>query len=170
VIPNSAIYTQSVKIFNAYGVRRTAIDVGIGYGDDVDEARRLMLEAISSVEGVLSEPPPSVVTKAFGDSSISLRARWWTKSRRSEMVRVRDRVIPAIRRRLGENGIDLPYPTRQVLFHDQTEETDGDRAHQREGWPAGKGTTPRPRSIAQSITRVAEIIPQANGDAGGRDR
>ncbi|HEY9233332.1 MAG TPA: mechanosensitive ion channel family protein, partial [Blastocatellia bacterium] len=92
VIPNSAIYTQSVKIFNAYPVRRTAIDVGIGYGDDVDEARRLMLEAISGVEGVLSEPPPSVVTKAFGDSSISLRARWWTKSRRSEMVRVRDRV------------------------------------------------------------------------------
>ncbi|HJQ26054.1 MAG TPA: mechanosensitive ion channel family protein [Blastocatellia bacterium] len=170
VIPNSAVYTQSVKIFNAYPVRRTAIDVGIGFGDDVDEARRLMLEAISGVDGVLTEPPPSVVTKAFGDSGVILRARWWTKSPRREMVRVRDYVIPAIRRKLGENGIDLPYPTQQVLFHDQTEETDGDRARQREGWPAGRGTVPRPRSIAQSISRVAEIIPQPNGDAGGKER
>lgn len=166
VIPNSAIYTQSVKVFNAYPVRRTAMDISIGYGDDADEARRLMVEAISRVEGVLTEPPPSVVTKAFGDSGIVMRARWWTKSPRREMVSVRDRVLPAIRRKLGENGIDLPYPTTQVLFHDQTEETDGDRSRQREGWPAGHGTVPRPRSIAQSISRVAETIPQSNGNAG----
>jgi small conductance mechanosensitive channel len=166
VIPNATIYTQSVKIFNAYDVRRTAIDIGIGYGDDVDEARRLMLEALSEVEGVLSEPPASVIAKEFGDSSITLRARWWTKSRRADMVRARDRVIPAIRRKLGEHGIDIPYPTHQILFHDQTEESDGDRARQREGWPAGKRATPRPRSIAQSILRVAETMPKPNGNAG----
>ena len=165
VIPNSTIYTQSVKIFNAYAVRRTAIDIGVGYGDDVDEARRLMLEAMSGVEGVLSEPPPSVVAKEFGDSGVTLRARWWTKSRRADMVRARDLVIPAIRRKLGENGVDIPYPTHQILFHDQTEETDGERARQREGWPASKQATPRPRSIAQSIMRVAETITKPNGNA-----
>lgn len=165
VIPNATIYTQSVKIFNAYDVRRTAIDVGIGYGDDIDDARRLVLDALGEVEGVLSDPPPSVVATTFSDSGVNLRARWWTKSRRSDMVRARDRVIPAIRRKLSENGIDIPYPTQQVLFHDQTEETDGDRARQREGWPAGKQATPRPRSIAQSIMRVTEMMPKANGNA-----
>jgi len=39
---------------------------------------------------------------------------------------VRDRVIAAINRSLNEAGIDMPYPTTQILFHDQTEETDGD--------------------------------------------
>lgn len=165
VVPNSTIYTQAVKVFNAYDVRRTAIDVGIGYGDDIDEARRLIVEAIGESEGVLSDPPPSVVATAFGDSSVTLRARWWTKSRRADFVRARDHVIPAIRRKLGEHGIDIPYETHQVLFHDQTEEADGDRARQREGWPAGKQATPRPRSIAQAITRVAETIPKSNGNA-----
>jgi hypothetical protein len=33
-------------------------------------------------------------------------------------------------------------PTQQILFHDQTEETDGDRARQREGWPKGKREAP----------------------------
>ncbi len=41
-------------------------------------------------------------------------------------------------------GIDLPYTNTQVLFHDQTEKTDGDRSRQREGWPAGRNP-PRDR-------------------------
>ena len=43
-----------------------------------------------------------------------------------------------------EHGIDLPFPTQMILFHDQTEEVDGDRRHQREGWPAG-AHAPAPR-------------------------
>jgi hypothetical protein len=44
---------------------------------------------------------------------------------------------------LDKEGIDMPYPTQVHLFHDQTEETDGNRAKQREGWPAGTGEVPR---------------------------
>jgi len=58
-----------------------------------------------------------------------------------------DKVLTAIRNSFVENGIDLPYPTQQILFHDQTEESDGDRSRQREGWPAGKGKpVPAPRA------------------------
>lgn len=67
-------------------------------------------------------------------------------------------MISAIKQKLYvEHGINLPYPTTQVLFHDQTEETDGDRAHQREGWPAGNREVPQPRSISGSLRRLAEM-------------
>jgi small-conductance mechanosensitive channel len=46
------------------------------------------------------------------------------------------RVLTAVKHQLVAAGIDLPFPTQQILFHDQTEPTDGDRARQREGWPA----------------------------------
>jgi small conductance mechanosensitive channel len=59
-----------------------------------------------------------------------------------------------------ENGIDLPYPTRQILFHDQTEETDGDRSLQREGWPAGNSAVPKPRSISGSLRKLIELRSQ----------
>ncbi|MDB9356770.1 mechanosensitive ion channel family protein, partial [Nodularia spumigena CS-587/03] len=69
-----------------------------------------------------------------------------------------DQVISAIKQKLYvENGIDLPYPTRQILFHDQTEETDGDRTRQREGWPSGKNKVPKPRSIGGSLQRLAQL-------------
>ena len=43
----------------------------------------------------------------------------------------------AIKLALDSESIDMPYPTQVLLMHDQTEETDGDRTKQREGWPAG---------------------------------
>jgi small conductance mechanosensitive channel len=52
-------------------------------------------------------------------------------------VHVRGRVIQAIKQALCRAGIDLPFPANVVLLHDQTEEADGDRTRQREGWPAG---------------------------------
>jgi small conductance mechanosensitive channel len=72
-------------------------------------------------------------------------------------------VIAAIKSRLLEQGIDLPLPTQQVLFHDQTEESDGDRARQREGWPAGPGEVPQARGIAASLQ---QLVPGAGRDAG----
>ena len=57
-------------------------------------------------------------------------------------------ILAAMRKLFPDAGIDLPFPTTQVLFHDQTEVTDGDRAKQREGWPAGD-TIPAPRYAAR---------------------
>ena len=70
--------------------------------------------------------------------------RWWTHSKRSEVVRTQGRVVRAMKSALSEAEIDLPFPTNVVLLHDQTEETDGDRRRQREGWPAGDNP-PAPR-------------------------
>ena len=86
------------------------------------------------------------------------------------MVHAQGGVIAAIKQALGEAHIDLPFPTRVVLLHDQTEETDGDRSRQREGWPAGE-TPPRPRhlnSIMFSAARHARIDSSATADAERR--
>lgn len=65
-------------------------------------------------------------------------------------------VIPTFKKTLVENGIDLPFPTQQILFHDQTEEIDGNRSRQREGWPSGKGKVPKPRNIGDSLRLLAQ--------------
>jgi small conductance mechanosensitive channel len=162
VIPNSDLYTTSVTVNTAFPVRRIEQDVGIGYGDDIERARALILEAIREVEEVKQEPAPDVLVTTFAESSVTLRARWWGDSPQIATLRVQDRVLTAINGKLSANGIDLPFPTRQILFHDQTEETDGDRRRQREGWPAGAGEVPAPRSLAHAILRLAE----ARSDAG----
>jgi small-conductance mechanosensitive channel len=158
VIPNSHLFTESVVVNTAFPVRRSEYTVGIGCSDDIADAMRLMLEAMRGVEGVLEEPAPDVLVAELGDFSVNIRARWWTDSVRSNLLKVQSRVIAEIKERLLAHGIDLPYPTQHVLFHDQTEETDGDRSRQREGWPAGDAPVPEQRRIGASIDRISEAL------------
>jgi small conductance mechanosensitive channel len=163
VIPNSELFTNSVTVNTAFDNRRLQYDIGIGYGDDIDIAKELILEAIDSVKEVLKDPTPDVLVMDLAESSVNIRARWWINPpRRMDDLISRDRVLSAIKKKLTENGIDLPYPTRQILFHDQTEETDGDRSFQREGWTAGKSKFPKPGSISNSIRELAQVQAQQN--------
>ncbi|HKV08856.1 MAG TPA: mechanosensitive ion channel family protein [Thermoanaerobaculia bacterium] len=162
VIPNAELFTHSVTVNTAFPHRRLEYDVGIGYGDDVERAKELMLEAVRGVSGVLADPAPDVLLVGFGSSSVNLRARWWIEPpRRSDALDSQDGVLRAIKKTLSEHGIDLPFETQVLLFHDQTEDTDGNRKHQREGWPAGQGEVPHPRSIA-------EVLRESSGQGAPR--
>lgn len=135
VIPNGDIYTEAVVVNTAFDQRRSEYDVGIGYGDDVESACTIILKALNSLGGVLKDPAPEAIPWDLAGSTVNLRVRWWTKSNRSHLVTSRGKVILAIKTALTQAGIDLPFPTRVVLLHKKTEETDGDRSAQREGWP-----------------------------------
>jgi small-conductance mechanosensitive channel len=171
VIPNSELFTNSVTVNTAFDARRIEYDVGIGYGDDLDRAKQLMLEAIYSVNEVLREPAPDVLVVELAESSVNIRARWWIKPpRRIDDLISSDKVISAIKQKLYvENGIDLPYPTRQILFHDQTESTDGDRSRQREGWPAGNQQPPKTLRISDSLQQLAQMRASRN-DGNGNNK
>jgi len=169
VIPNAELFTNSVMVNTAFENRRLEYDVGIGYGDNIDRAKELILEAIASVDDVLREPSPDALVMELADSTVNIRARWWINPpRRADALDSRDRVLSAIKNKLTANGIDLPFPTQQILFHDQTEETDGDRSRQREGWPAGNKQVPKPRSIGGSLRKLAEIRVQRDGNGSDR--
>lgn len=144
IIPNSDVYTSPVIVNTAFPTRRDQLDIGIGYSDDPLKACRVFADAIAEVEGIETDAPPEVLPWSLDASSLGLRARWWTKSKRTDLVHLRARVITAVWQAAADNAIDLPFPTQQILFHDQTEETDGDRRVQREGWPAGDAP-PKPR-------------------------
>lgn len=164
VIPNSELFTNSVTVNTAFDNRRMEYDVGIGYGDDIEQAKQLIYQALGEIDEVLHDPAPDVLVMELAPSTVNIRVRWWIKPpRRIDDLRSRDRVLTTIKQKLTENGIDLPFPTQQILFHDQTEETDGDRTRQREGWVAGKNQVPRSRSISEALRTLAEQSIQQNG-------
>lgn len=164
VIPNAELFTDSVIVNTAFEHRRLEYEVGIGYGDDLAQAKALILEAVNGIEAVLPEPPPDALVMNLASSSVVIRVRWWIRPpRRADALDTQDAVLVAIKNKLTQNGIDLPFPTQQILFHDQTEDTDGDRTRQREGWPAGSGQAPGPHRIADSLKKLAETALERNG-------
>ncbi|UIY44257.1 mechanosensitive ion channel family protein [Methylobacterium radiotolerans] len=145
LIPNATLFVDKITVITAHDKRRLAFPLTIGNGDDIREARRVIVEALRSTEGVLADPPPEALVTGLGSAGVDMTARLWIDPpRRRDAVDALDHAIANVKEALTAAGIDLPYPTSQILFHDQTEETDGDRSRQREGWPAGK-SPPRAR-------------------------
>ena len=146
IVPNAEVYSNAVTVNTAYERRRSDYDVGIGYGDSIDLARETILKCIAEVKGVEQEPAPEVLVWDLASSTVNLRVRWWTNSLRTDVVHVRAGVLETMKKALDKAGIDMPFDTQVLLFHDQSEETDGRRGAQREGWPKKPdGENPAPR-------------------------
>lgn len=168
VVPNSDIYTNAVQVKTAHEVIRSQYDIGVGYGDSIEEAQEVILKAIEGVEGVDQEKGVEVLPWDLSASWVTMRARWWTKSTRADVVKVKAKVIHKVKIALDEAKIDMPYDTKVHLLHDQTEETDGDRSAQREGWPSNKeGADPTPRwkkqEAKKSENKDEQKKPSKNG-------
>lgn len=146
LIPNASLFTDKIEVITAYEIRRLQFALTIGNGDDIARARDVVVQALRSTPGVMADPEPEALVTGLGTAGPDMVARFWINPpRRREAVDALDGAIEAVKRAVADAGLDLPFPTMQVLFHDQTEETDGDRARQREGWPAAGRDVPRPR-------------------------
>jgi len=137
--------------------RRWEYDVGIAYGDDIEEARGIILQALREAEDVSPDLKADVILVALAGFTVNLRARWWTRSQTTDTLNAQDRVLTRVRQALTEADINLPFPTQQILLHDQTERVDGDRRRQREGWPAGSGELPEPRGAPRSAPPLSSV-------------
>lgn len=136
VIPNADLFKGSFIVNTAFPARRLEYDVTIGNGDDISAAKAVMLGVLAGLPGIEKSPAPDALVIEYADYGVKIRIRWWiTPPRRADALVIRDQVLCAVKAALTSNGIDLPYPTHQILFHDQSEESDGDRRRQREGWP-----------------------------------
>lgn len=138
VVPNSDVYTSTILVRTAYGIRRVRFTVGIGYGDDLETARDAIRQVLERTEGVLSEPPPLAHVVELAPSSVNFNVYFWTAAEQANVVRVSDRVATAIKQALDGAGIDIPYPHSVVLFHDATGTLPGDRATGGSQEPGGK--------------------------------
>ena len=157
VIPNSNLFTNSVIVNTANEKRRMQYDIGIGYSDSIAQAKKIMLDVMNGIDDVLKDPAPDVLVVDLAGSSVNIRVRYWiAPPRQADVLQTQDKVLEQIKNALTKAGIDLPFPTQQILWHDQTEATDGDRARQREGWPAGQGDVPRSLSIASVLAAKRE--------------
>ncbi len=115
VIPNKQIIGEALVNHSMYGETRVVVPVGIAYKESIEAARRVLLEAVSSLEGVIAEPAPDVVARSLGDSSVNLEVRVWVREVAQERPVVA-RVVEASKQALDAAGISIPFPHRQLFI------------------------------------------------------
>ena len=120
VIPNADVYTSPMIVRTAYDARRLKFVVGVGYQDDIEEARETILGAVRGAEGVLDDPEPSAFVFELAGSSVNFNVYFWIDAKKGKQNAIYNRVATGIKYALDKAGIDMPYPHSVILFHDQT--------------------------------------------------
>lgn len=116
VIPNAMLFKNPVKVRTDLDRRRVTVMCGVAYGEDVDEARQVIYEAVDKLDSVDSDKKVQIFAQAFGASSIDLEVTWWTGSSPLEIRQSRDEVVASVKRALDDAGIEIPFPYRTLTF------------------------------------------------------
>lgn len=117
IVPNSGVTGGNITNYSAKPTRRVDLVMGIGYEDDIDKARDLMLDEISKDERILKDPAPTVAVVELADSSVNFVVRPWVNS--ADYWGVYFGLTEAIKKRFDAEGISIPYPQTDVHLHKQ---------------------------------------------------
>ena len=116
IIPNSPLATGSITNFSAMPTRRIDFSFGIGYSDDIDKAKDILLKMAQKDDRVLKdENPPEVMVEALGDSAVNLKLRTWVKS--EDYGSLFFDVTENVKKQFDAAGISIPFPQRDVHLY-----------------------------------------------------
>ncbi len=114
IIPNRDVFENPIINYTHSPLRRRTVTIGLGYGENVDRAINIFLEAVKNVEGVETDPEPSIIVNELGNSALMMDARFWVNQRDINFLNVHSKVVTAIKEAAEENQIDLPYPVQTI--------------------------------------------------------
>ena len=114
-VPNGTVFAEPLENFTANATRRSLVVLGIDQDASVAETRRVILETLAGVDGVLPDPPPAVLFAEVGDFANVLHVLYWTAppTRFSELT-TRSAVTERLSAALAAAGIGFPYPIQTL--------------------------------------------------------
>jgi small-conductance mechanosensitive channel len=117
IVPNAEFTTGRVTNWTANDRRvRFSFPVGVAYGSDPEHVRTVLLALAAQHTDVLRDPAPEVLLSSFGDSSINFELRVWTIIQVQTPGRLKSDLYFDIVRQFASNGIQIPFPQRDVYI------------------------------------------------------
>jgi small-conductance mechanosensitive channel len=122
LIPNENLMINQVENWS-YSSRRVRIQVpvGVAYDSDMDLVQKLLLEAAAAVPRVMNDPAPSVWMAGFGESSVNFAVHCWILDPEEGVGNVKSDVLKQVWRLFQDNGIEIPFPQRDLNLRDNAQ-------------------------------------------------
>jgi small-conductance mechanosensitive channel len=115
IVPNSDFISS--KVINWSHTDRNIrfnIPISVAYKENPETVKKLLLEVVSENKGILKEPKPDVLFKAFGDSSLDFNLRVWTREYINRPGILKSQIYFAVFEKFKEHGIEIPFPQRDL--------------------------------------------------------
>lgn len=112
IIPNGQIYGNMITNYSARDTRRVDMVFGIGYDDDIKQAKNLIAEVIKNDSRILTDPEPTIMISELADSCVNIAVRPWVNS--ADYWNVRSDMLENVKLSFDKNGISIPFPQRDL--------------------------------------------------------
>lgn len=120
VVPNNSIWGNIITNITGSEQRRVDLVFGIGYGDDINQAREVLVDLVEGHPLVLDSPEPVIEVHELGESSVNFICRPWAKT--ADYWTVYWSLTRAVKERFDAEGISIPFPQRDVhILHESQE-------------------------------------------------
>ncbi|RUM92393.1 MAG: mechanosensitive ion channel family protein [Thiomicrospira sp.] len=112
IIPNGKIYQGTITNYSAKDTRRVDMEFGIGYDDDIQQAKKILQQLIEADDRVLKEPEPVIALSELGESSLNFIVRPWVKA--SDYWALKWDMNEKVKQAFDDADINIPYPQMDV--------------------------------------------------------
>ncbi|PKB15890.1 mechanosensitive ion channel family protein [Flavobacterium sp. 5] len=120
IIPNGDLLKEHLTNWTlGNNKKRLEINVGVGYGTDLENAKKILIEVMQNHSLILINPAPVALVTNFNDSSIDFIVRFWV-GHISLANEVRSDMFIAIDTAFKANNIEIPFPKRDVYIKKTT--------------------------------------------------
>jgi len=114
IVPNNSISTDQIVNYTYPDTQyRIQIEIGVGYGQDIEKVRQIIIDTVRQVAGVLPDKPVDALYVEMGQSAMTFRVRWWIDSY-VDTRRMFDSVNTALQKTLDEAGVEMPFNTYDI--------------------------------------------------------
>ncbi|MDX8397472.1 MAG: mechanosensitive ion channel [Mariprofundaceae bacterium] len=112
IVPNGGIYGGNITNNSARETRRIDMVFGIGYDDDIRQAKEILQSLLERDERVLKSPTALVAVAELADCSVNFNVRPWVKS--ADYWAVYYDLTEQVKLAFDEAGVSIPYPQMDV--------------------------------------------------------
>ena len=115
ILPNGPVATGSIINYSAESKRRVDFTFGIGYDDDIDHAKSILMSLIEADSRIDKDPESFVAVHALADSSVNIIVRVWADA--SDYWGIYFDMNENVKKTFDKEGISFPYPQTDVHLH-----------------------------------------------------
>ena len=112
IIPNNNVWGDSITNVTQSDTRRVDMEFGIGYGDDIETAQKIMERVVSEHPLVLKDPAPVIAVHALADSSVNFICRPWVKT--EDYWDVFWDITRTVKEQFDAGGVSIPFPQQDI--------------------------------------------------------
>jgi potassium efflux system protein len=114
IVPNTnLVNNELINYTHSDSIIRIDIPVGVSYSSDPFEVKKVLIENLSKLEGVLKNPAVDVFFTNFGESSLDFEVAIWIDDPLKKK-NIESEARYAIWKILKENNIEIPFPQRDI--------------------------------------------------------